>query len=249
MMRFQRFAKGVFRLLFRLLLRIDISGLEHVPPHGRVVIMMNHVHFLDPLLVSAFIRRDMGIMSKAENFVPVFGRFVKWYGSFPVRRGEFDLAAIRTSLAYLEADRGLLMAPEGTRSKTGGLQPGYDGLALVATRADAPIIPVAIYGHEPFVGNLRRLRRTPFHMVIGQPFRLVNPPEEGQENTHRRTQLRLMTQAAMYELARHLPPSHRGVYADLDNAPVGYLQRFASPRPAPAPHSGKRAPRREVMKP
>ena len=227
-MRFQRFAKVVLRLLSRLLLRMEISGLEHVPLRGRLIIMMNHVHFLDPFVVSAFIPRDMGIMSKVENFVPVLGYLVKWYGSFPVRRGEFDMAAIRSSLACLEAERGLLLAPEGTRSRTGGLQQAFDGLALVATRADAPILPVAIYGHERFLDNLGRLRRTAFHMVIGQPFQLVSPQTAERGNGQRRAQLQQMTRAAMYELARWLPESYRGIYADPEGVPRGYV-RHASP--------------------
>ncbi|NLS78360.1 MAG: 1-acyl-sn-glycerol-3-phosphate acyltransferase [Chloroflexi bacterium] len=249
MMRFQRFAKSVFRALCRVLLRLDITGLQHVPPQGRLLIMMNHVHFLDPIVVSAFIRRDMGIMSKIENFLPVLGYLVKWYGSFPVRRGEFDLAAIRASLAYLESERGLLMAPEGTRSKTGGLQPGLDGLALLAIRGDAPILPVAIHGHEAFLDNLKRLRRTPFHMTIGQPFRLILPEGAENGNGQRRVHLQRSTQAAMYELARHLPEAYRGVYADLENAPQGYIQRIAPSHDSAFRPKGSQAAQREGVRP
>jgi len=210
---------------------------------------MNHVHFLDPIVGSAFIRRDMGIMSKIENFTPVLGNLVKWYGSFPVRRGEFDLAAIRSSLAYLEAERGLLMAPEGTRSKTGGLQPGLDGLALLAIRADAPILPVAIHGHEAFLDNLKRLKSTPLHMTIGQPFRLILPEGAENGNGQRRAHLQRATQAAMYELAYYLPEAYRGVYTDLENAPRGYIQRISPSHDPIVWAKGKRSAQREGIRP
>ena len=213
-MLFQRFAKLVLRLLMRVLLRVRVTGLEHLPRSGRLIVMMNHIHALDPMLVTAVLPRDIVLMSKIENLrLPFLGLIVKWYGSFPIRRGEADLQAVRRSLQVLESDQALLMAPEGTRSKTGGLQPAHDGMALVAARTNTPILPVAISGDEAFYRNLRHLRRTPVEITIGEPFILAN--HEGQPG---RAQLRQMTREAMYQLAALLPPSYRGVYADLSQA-------------------------------
>lgn len=213
-MRFQRFARVVLMLIARLVLRLEVSGLERVPRTGRLIIMMNHLSWLDPILTTILIPRDIAIMSKIENFqIPVAGLLVKWFGSFPVRRGEADLSAVRQSVAVLEQDRALLMAPEGTRSRSRTLQQAHAGMALVATRANAPILPVALSGVEHFNHNIKRLRRTPVRVAIGEPFLMI--PKPGQPP---RAQHEQMTQEAMYRLAALLPPAYRGVYSDLSRA-------------------------------
>ncbi len=219
---FQRFAKLVLRLVMRMLLRVRVSGLEHLPRSGRLIVMMNHIHTLDPILVTAVLPRDITIMSKIENLrLPLLGWIVKWYGSFPIRRGEADLQAMRRALQVLERDGALLMAPEGTRSRSGGLQAAHDGMALVAVRTKAPILPVAICGDEAFDRNLKRLRRTPVQITIGEPFILAN--REGRPD---RAQLRQMTREAMYRLSTLLPPPYRGVYADLSQATAELIRPY-----------------------
>ena len=209
---FQRFAKAVLRIVFKLLLRCRVTGIENVPASGRLVVIMNHINFLDPILVTATLPRDIAIMSKIENLeMPVLGKIIQWYGSFPVRRGELDLGAVRISIEVLESECALLLAPEGTRSKNAKLQPAYDGMALVTTRASAPVLPVAISGAEGFASNIKRLRRTPVTLAIGEPFVFVT----GDRHVSR-LELRQMTQEAMRRIASLLPDSYRGLYADPD---------------------------------
>jgi 1-acyl-sn-glycerol-3-phosphate acyltransferase len=124
-----------------------------------------------------------------------------------------DLTAIRTSLQVLEQGHGLLMAPEGTRSRTHTLQKGLDGVAWLALRSKAPIVPVAHSGQERLGHYLKRLRRAPLRMVFGEPFFLR--PAEG---LNRKQQLSLMTAELMYRLAVLLPAQYRGIYSDVENA-------------------------------
>jgi len=227
-MLFQRFAKIVLRLFMRVFLQVRVTGLEHLPRSGRLIVMMNHIHALDPILVTAVLPRDITIMSKIENLrLPFFGWIVRWYGSFPIRRGEADLQAMRQALQVLEKEGALLMAPEGTRSKTGGLQAGHDGMTLVATRTDCPILPVAISGDEAFNRNLKRLRRTPVQITIGELFVFTN--REGRPS---RAQLRQMTREAMYRLSALLPAPYRGVYAGLFQATTELIRPY---RPGETP--------------
>lgn len=209
-MRFQRFARAVLGALLNALLDWEIIGLENMPADGPLIVIMNHIHFLDPILVSVGLPRDIAIMSKVENLrAPVLGPLARWYGSFPVHRGQLDLSAMRSSLQALERGYALLLAPEGTRSKSKRLQPGQDGTAFVATRSGAPLLPVGLYGNENFLSNLKRFRRTPCTMVIGKPFVF-----ELNGHRPRREALSAMTREAMYQIADLLPPSYRGQFAD-----------------------------------
>jgi 1-acyl-sn-glycerol-3-phosphate acyltransferase len=209
-MRFQRFARFVLNALMSLFLKREIIGLENVPRKGPLVVIMNHINFLDPILVSVAIPRDIAIMSKVENFSPEpLGAILRAYGSFPVHRGEGDLSAIRASLAALGDGKALLLAPEGTRSPNAQLQPAYEGMAMITSRAGAPVVPVAISGAEDFSRNLRKLRKTRVKLHIGEPFEFTwnhGAPRPS------RNDLRLMSDEAMYRISSLLPPSYRGAY-------------------------------------
>ena len=118
------------RLLLPLLMRLDVRGLERVPPTGSLMVVANHINWIDPPLLGALLRRRITFMAKREVFeTPVLGQIATWYGAFGVRRGEPDHRAIRRALALLEMGDALGMFPEGTRSKTGRLQPGHPGAA------------------------------------------------------------------------------------------------------------------------
>ena len=99
------------------------------------------------------------------------------------------------------------VAIEGTRSRTGGLLPGKTGAAYLANRANAPLVPMAIWGTEQIIGNLKRLRRSTIHIRIGP---MVHLPE-GRANT---VQLEEYTDQLMLTIARALPPEYRGVYRE-----------------------------------
>ena len=210
---FRRLADFVLGIVGRILFRLEIVGRENVPAKGPFMAMMNHIYFIDPALVGTFCPRSIIIMSKIENYAnPLFAVVLRHYGSFPVRRGEVDMSAIRASLQVLEAGKGLLMAPEGTRSRTRSLQHAHDGAAWLAVRSGVPIVPVALSGQENLGKNIRRLRRTPLRIVFGEPFVFRT---EGRVS---REQLCQMSAEAMYRLAALLPPPYRGVYSDVEQA-------------------------------
>jgi 1-acyl-sn-glycerol-3-phosphate acyltransferase len=221
---FRTLADWVLNIVARILFRLEIVGQENVPATGPFIAMMNHIYVLDPVLVSLLTRRKVIIMSKIENYRNLLFRPIMYlYGTFPVHRGELDMVAIRTSLSILARGQGLLMAPEGTRSRTQTLQEGLDGIAWLAVRSRAPLVPVALSGQEHLGRNLLRLRRTPLRVVYGEAFFLE---AEGRTT---REQRRRMTDEAMYRLAALLPPPYRGVYSDLGKATSEYLVPY---RPA-----------------
>ncbi|MDQ7030062.1 MAG: lysophospholipid acyltransferase family protein [Ardenticatenia bacterium] len=207
---FYYLANWVLRhVLFPLFLRVTVHGLEHVPAEGPLIVVINHLSLLDPPLVGAYFPRDVEMMAKAELFHrPVVGWIVRHYGAFPVARGEADLSALKHAMRALKQGRVILMAPEGTRSKTHQLQQGKEGVALVAARTGAAVLPVALFGHEEWWRHLLRLRRPQVTMRIGMPIRLAS-----ERRADRRT-LQAMTEQIMVGLANLLPPAYRGVYAD-----------------------------------
>jgi len=218
--RARRAINGLIRLLMRVvLLRITVEGLENVPAQGPTIVIFNHVNFLDGPLALGLIPRDMVGMTKIETFdTPILGTLARWYGIFGVRRGEVDRQALRQAHEILAEGKALLYSPEGHRSGTGNLQEAKDGIALIAMRANAAIVPMAFVGLERFKENAKRLRHTEIRVIIGEPFRLKALPHVG-----RREMLRLMTTQVMYRLAALLPAEYRGEYHDLRQASLTHL--------------------------
>ena len=132
-----------------------------------------------------------------------------------MRREEVDRQAIRAALDVLQAGEIILMAPEGTRSHAGGLQEGKEGVAYIATRSGAPVLPTAVINTTGFPA----LRFTPRWKGPGAVLRFGKPFRFKQELSRPdRQALRKMTDEAMYVLAAMLPENLRGVYADLSKA-------------------------------
>jgi 1-acyl-sn-glycerol-3-phosphate acyltransferase len=217
----------LMKILFRLLLKLDVQGMEHVPRRGALVVVLNHSSFLDPAIVSAIARPDVFGMTKVEMFTDsYFGIILRLYGAFPVRRGEGDFGAMKHALRILEANHTLLMTPEGTRTKTGVMKEAHEGLALILLKKPAPIVPIAVWGgaRQAFIRNLKHLHRAPFCVRIGQPLQLK--PVEGKIT---REIQREIIDDIMYVIAEMLPSDLRGYYGDLSRATGKYLEPYREP--------------------
>jgi 1-acyl-sn-glycerol-3-phosphate acyltransferase len=216
-----RLVTGLIKLLSRLLCRVDAAALDKVPRRGPLILVANHVNFLDvPVGYTHLQPRPLTGLAKIETWDdPFLGFLADLWRAIPVRRGEADLEALRRSLEALEAGHILAIAPEGTRSGDGRLQPGYPGVVLLALRSKAPLLPLVYYGHEGFRENLRRLRRTPFHIAVGRPFYLEARGEKVTPEVRQQ-----MLDEIMYQLAALLPLEYHGVYANLEAATQKYLR-------------------------
>ena len=215
----RKLINALLHFLYFVLFRLEVSGKENVPLAGPLILMINHIDALDPFIVVGVFPRHVTPMSKIEVFdIPLIGFLARAYGAFPVRRGQVDKRAMNQAYQVLESSGVLLMAPEGTRSPTHSLQRGKEGMALIAARSGAPIIPVGVTGTEDAGHCWRSLRRVPVRIAIGKPFRLDPGAEE-----LRRPVLRAMTDEAMYQLAATLPAAYRGIYRNLDKATRSHI--------------------------
>lgn len=199
---------------FRLLVKFErVEGLENLPASGPAILMINHIAFVDPIVVLGCLPRNVVPMAKIEVYrYPVWGVFPWLWQVIPVRRGEVDREALRRALMVLEAGEIVLMAPEGTRSPA--LRRAREGVAYLGYRTGAPIVPVAVEGTEGFPSICPRRWRQPGVVVrLGHPFRFRRLGERVS-----RELLRQMTDEAMYVLAAMLPERRRGVYAELTKA-------------------------------
>lgn len=133
---------------FRLFYRLKIQGRENLPMTGPVLVISNHQSFLDPILIGmATGKRPMSMLARRNLFKPFFmGWLLRSLNGIPVERGSADLAAMRTCIEVLKKGEGLSLFPEGTRSEDGRVLPLKSGMLLIAKRAGATIVPMAISG-------------------------------------------------------------------------------------------------------
>jgi 1-acyl-sn-glycerol-3-phosphate acyltransferase len=214
------FINAIVKIGTSLLCRIDAPDLHKVPKHGPLIVYANHSGEIEiPLLYSHLQPRLLTGIVKVETWE---GWFLRWvfnlWGTIPIRRGEADIEAVRKSLDILKKGYILAIAPEGTRNKTGQLVRARPGVITLALHSGTPLLPVAHWGGENFSSNLKRLKRTDFHIHVGEPFKL---DARGERVTREVRQQ--MVDEIMYRLATLLPEYYRGAYADLENATEKYL--------------------------
>lgn len=236
--RARRVARRILLPTFRLIFGMRLEGVENIPPAGPLIVIANHVHNADPLLLETAMTRPLFFMTKKEAFkYPVISHIARYGGSFPVDRGKPDRAAIRHAENVLAQGIALGMFPEGTRSVTRSMARAMPGAALIAVHSGAPILPVAISGTErlPFNGGKARRRDGLPEPDPGHPgalFHFGRPFTIPREIDGQRIKLDVATDLMMLEIARLLPPDYRGIYADRINEP-----RLVIPLPSPGEKS------------
>ena len=208
----QKLAKFLVLLFMRLVARVDIDGLENTPHEGGFIVASNHLGRLDVPLVYVFLKRNDITLMAAEKYrkYAIFRWFVKHLDGLWVDRFNADFNTVRAALNRLKQGGILVIAPEGTRSKTEALNEAWSGSSFLAAKTGAPVVPVALTGTEDrlVVQELKRLRRPRIHVQVGKPFTL--PPIKSQD---REQSLQQYTDEIMCQIAALLPPEKRGFYA------------------------------------
>ena len=204
--------RSIVRFLMHLIADIEIHGADNMPA-GNFIAAANHLGRLDTAALLCVIDREDIIMPVAEKYKkhPLFGAIGRSANAIWLNRFEADFSALRQILERMEQGGMLVIAPEGTRSKTEALQEAKLGVAFLASRSGYPVLPVAVTGTEDraVLENLKRFRRLKIVVRGGEPFIIELPKGKGREQA-----MRTATDEIMCRIAVMLPEKYRGVYAE-----------------------------------
>lgn len=234
----RKFIHWLLPKVINLVARVEIHGYENVPQEGGFIIATNHLGMIDaPMAFYAL--RDLKL------FIPVAEKwekkpFLRWLGKHLnfifIDRFNLDMKAMREIMRRMNEGQALVIAPEGTRSRTEQLAAGKPGVAYLAARYDWPIVPVALSGTEDrvIISNLKRLRKSQIKLQAGEMFHLPPIPREGRDEA-----LQQYTDEIMVRIAAMLPEKNRGVYAQHPRLKE-LLREAALPAPGTVAQMGSR---------
>jgi 1-acyl-sn-glycerol-3-phosphate acyltransferase len=228
---FIRTSAFVARFIVRCLTRVRVTGaLELVPRAGPLIIASNHASNADGVIIGAWLTPRLGrrihwLGKREMTEWPLIGPFVLAGSVHPVDRSNVDIDVFRLLLRILEAGNVVVVFPEGTRSASGEMQAAKDGVAMLALKSNALILPVGVIDTDRFwpKGKLPRIGGR-VEMRVGEPFRLADILPQGLD---RRAAKRAATDLIMRRIAALVPARQQGVYG-----PAG-LPDDALPAPDP----------------
>ncbi len=234
----QTAARMVLTPPFRFAWRITTEGAEHIPAAGGAIIAPNHISVLDSFFVPLTVGRRMTYVGKAEYMDDWKTKWVfPAIGMIPIDRsgGDASQRALDAAAGVLEAGELFGIYPEGTRARDGKLHKGHTGLARLAMRTGAPIVPVGIIGTDavqpPDAKFPKPFRRV--HIRFGRPISVERYADRAAD----RMILRQITDEVMYEIrnlsGQEYVDSYAGRSAEVETvAPVAPVVPLPE-RPAP----------------
>jgi 1-acyl-sn-glycerol-3-phosphate acyltransferase len=195
------------KVLLVILSRWRVYGQENLPEKGPVLIVSNHMNFIDPPLLAASLGRKLTFIAKKELFQSWMSRPIVQAFSFPISRGVPNKESLRQAATTLEKGKPLVMFPEGKRSPNAQMIEGFPGSSLIALKAGVPILPIGITGSEKLKNFFHVFKHRHITVNVGVPFDL---PEVSGVPT--RKQLIDTTDIIMRRIAELLPEDYQGVY-------------------------------------
>ncbi len=207
----RNFLRKALYIFFRVLTRLEVTGIENIPLEGGCLLTGNHLGIVDgPLIFSLLHRNDAtGLVALKHRRNPFIRFLVEAAGGIWIDRTRTDFHALKEAYAYLK-NKGLLgLAPEGTRSHNHALLQAKPGVAFLADKSGVIILPIAITGTENSLRKILTFQRPKVHVRFGEPFKL--PPLD---RKNREASLRGNTDEIMCRIAALLPKAYHGFYAD-----------------------------------
>jgi 1-acyl-sn-glycerol-3-phosphate acyltransferase len=203
--------KWLARAAFRVAARVRVEGLERFPPDGPYIVAINHLHVFDVVLAFATVPHAFAGLAGAHWQKR---RFAWWLCGkaahlIPVHRDRLDPRTVAEADRWLRQGGVLLVAPEGTRSRNAALIRGQPGVAYLAARSEAQVIPLVAWGQEHWLAEWAHMRRPTIHIRVGEPLFLTDLGPRPRGDT-----LSAGTDRIMMALAALLPPEYHGVYTD-----------------------------------
>ena len=200
----QRASRRTLVFAFRLLVRLEMRGVENLPATGGFILAANHLHALDPAIGLLLVpRRVVGVVKEKWDRPPF--RWILQGMSDVVFVGGSHRRPLDAALSELRGGAVVAILPEGTRSRTGTMAAGQRGVGLLAARAQVPVVPAGAFGQEAAGRFWRKGRRVPVRVSIGAA---LAPPRPGAG----KLELESYTEEVMLAIAGLIPESYRGVY-------------------------------------
>lgn len=193
---------SVIKPIFNTYFQGRVIGLENVPQKGGFVAVSNHASNVDPPFLAICVCRPVAFMAKEELFrVPGLKQFIQAYGAYPVQRGTGDRGAIRAALQALNEGWGVGIFLEGTRTKDGRVSNPKTGAALIAAKAQVPLLPMSLIGTEKiFSGKNAFPQPSPITLRIGEA--IAPPPKVKKAYLAETTQICAERINALHDLGR-----------------------------------------------
>ena len=213
--------KAVLTPFFRYFFRIRVEGIENIPKRGRAILASNHLAVFDSFFLPCVIRRRVTFVAKAEYFED---RKTAWFfraaGQIPIKRsgGSASQGALDAAAEVLDADQLFGIYPEGTRSPDGRCYKGRTGVARLALRCNAPVVPVAMIGTRECqpIGQAMPNLFMPITIRIGKPLDFTRYQDRADDPMV----LRQITDEVMFELVSLSGQEYCNTYAKRDEAQV-----------------------------
>ena len=209
----QRIVLALLRPLFKIFISWEVKGRGNIPPAGPFILVANHVHVLDPVLLALSFPRWINFLAKEELFhYPFLRRIVRWAQASPIRRKgtiKDNREILKQAKSILSRGLVLGMFPEGRRSRQAKLSHAKPGAAVLASQMNVSLLPVGVIGTGEYKGMGWLWRRPHIVINIGQPFKLPSL-----NNKLTKSQIKSLKNQLMSEIAALLPPENRGIYGD-----------------------------------
>lgn len=197
------FFKNLAKLLAKIFFRFRVIHPERLPQSGGLILAANHQSYFDPPLVGICSKRAVHYLARKTLMEwPFFGPLFPNMNVIPVDRDGNDMSALKTVIRKIKEGAGVVLFPEGTRSRDGKLQPGQAGVGLVIAKTLAPVVPVRIFGsYEAFPRGSKGVKLRPISVVIGEPIHFTKEDvANADRDTYRQLSQRVMDAIAKLEL-------------------------------------------------
>lgn len=177
---FYRFGTLVIRLILRINGGLDVRGIDNIPLEGGGIIASNHISYLDPPLISAVLPRRVTFIARRGLFdIPLLGWFIKHY-AFPIDREKTRPSTIKEAVRRLNNGELIVIFPEGRRSDTGELLEARQGIGMIATRSNVPVIPALIIGsNKALPVGAKWIKRAKISIIFDRPIYYSSTIEGG----------------------------------------------------------------------
>ena len=213
--------KAALTPILRFFYRVRSEGIDHVPPTGRAILASNHLAVGDSFFLPMVLRRRITFVAKAEYFEdPKTAWFFRSVGQIPIKRsgGSASQGALDAAAEVLERDQLFGIYPEGTRSPDGRLYKGHTGVARLALRCGAPIIPVAMIGTREAqpIGQAKPNLWLPIGIRVGRPIDSARYADRAEDPMA----LRQLTDEVMFEIRELSGQDYVNTYAKRGESPT-----------------------------